>query len=606
MAAIGAIGHSPEHLPKQTHVIAAANRRERDRAAGSRLSLRDWLLLPACLCLVPLLYFPYLFHNLPVAVNVDERTALVILERFHHGSLNPQFFMYPTLYYYLTYLWTAAGPANNSVNDLLWGRVLNLGLVGLTAFVSYAFCKRHLASPAAGWIAALCVISSPIITNSGSYLCTDVLLAATTMGSLHYLVAYFAGDGRRSWLPGMLLLGAAVGSKYTAFLLFLAYYLAEWIVSVRRPAPIEAGQRSAYLSRTAVISLLMAAGGAALLAACLFPVQAALHFAAGARTNADLGDPAEYLRFFQHLRRLLGEVAVLCFVMAAAARLSRRVYAGLARKKPYLGLAIVLLVTLLSTPYSLITPRRFLYDLGALARANIVVASPHAEWGQYLAWLFSHENGILVALGIVGLGLIAARARAELIVAGLYLVLYGVVIGSAHIGYPRYLTPVLPLLYCGTGAALVTLWQWRPPAAGTKSGIGSSLWIRATIVLLAVTVAIQLGVKIARERALSRGSDAFLASYDLARHNLSGTDLYAGYAPFAELDAAGVRTRQVSWAALSNGPIGDQMSCADLLLFDTQGARRHGIDASADKSLILMLDAPGGDGQQVMRRRDCP
>jgi hypothetical protein len=559
--------------------------------------------------IVPLLYFPALFHNLPVAANVDERTALVILERFHNGSLNPHFFMYPTLYYYLTYLWSAAfaaaapgsDPGNDLVNDLLWGRALNLGLVGLTAFLAYAFCKRHLASSAAGWIAALCVISSPIITNSGSYLCTDVLLAATTMGSLYYLVAYFAGGGTRSWLLGMLLLGAAVGSKYTAFLLFITYYLAELIVSMRS-RHAKAAAEDAYLSRTVLISLLMAAGAAALLAACFFPVSAALRFAAGTRTNADLRDPAEYLRFFEHLRRLLGEVAVLCFAMAAAVRLSRIVYAGLARKKPYLGLAIVLLVTCLSTPYSLITPRRFLYDLGALARANIVVASPHAEWGQYLAWLFSNENGILVALGIVGLGLIAARARAELIVAVLYLVLYGVVIGSAHIGYPRYLTPVLPLLYCGTGVAFVMLWQWRTPWSGTSGRV----WIRAPILLLAAAISIQLGLKIARDRVLSRSSDAFLTSYDLARHNLAGTDLYAGYAPFAELDAAGVRTRQVSWAALSHGSIGDQMSCADLLLFDTQGARRHGIDAAADKSLILMLDAPGGDGQQVMRRRDCP
>jgi 4-amino-4-deoxy-L-arabinose transferase-like glycosyltransferase len=547
--------------------------------------------LLGCVLIVPLLYFPYLLHNLPVAGNVDEQTSLAILLRFH-GSLNPQFFMYPTLYYYLTYFLVAP---LFSAHFLLAGRALNLCLVGVTAFLSYAFCKRHLDSAAAGLISALCVITSTTITNSGSYLCTDVLLAAATLASLHYLAAYFAGCDLRFWLLGMVLLGAAVGSKYTAFLLFIAYYLAELILSIRRA---KSGSEDEKFPRTAVLCFLLASGLLALCAASFFPVQAVLHFVASNRSNANLRDPAEYLVFFQHLRNALAELGVLCLAVALVVRLSRLAYLSLARKRPYYGLLIVLLISYLSTPYSLIDPKRFLYDLGALARSNIVVAGHHAEWGQYLSWLFSNENAILIVLSAVGLILISARARLHLFIVGLYLVLYSLVIGSAHLGYPRYLTPVLPLLYCAAGVTLVRLWKWKPFAA-------SFPLTKVAAVILTLIVAIQLGIRIARDRALSRNSDALLASYQIARLNTAGTDLYAGYTPSVELEAAGINTRQVSWAALSTGPLGSQMGCGDLLILDKKEAKLHSIDATGDSTVTILLDDSSSNGQEVVRRKGC-
>jgi hypothetical protein len=62
-------------------------------------ALRDWCLALALIVVVPAIYLPYAFHNLPVAAHVDEQTSLLVLKHFHDGSLNPQFFMYPTLYY---------------------------------------------------------------------------------------------------------------------------------------------------------------------------------------------------------------------------------------------------------------------------------------------------------------------------------------------------------------------------------------------------------------------------------------------------------------------------------------------------------------------------
>jgi hypothetical protein len=160
------------------------------------------VLCAGLIVVVPAIYLPYALHNLPVAAHVDERTSLLVLKHFHDGSLNPQFFMYPMLYYYVTYFLTAAFPFSKV---LLYGRLLNLSFVGLTAAIMYCLCERHLESRAAGVVAVLCIVSSTTITDSAAYICTDVLLAATSIAALFYLVEFFHYKGRREWLVGMLL-----------------------------------------------------------------------------------------------------------------------------------------------------------------------------------------------------------------------------------------------------------------------------------------------------------------------------------------------------------------------------------------------------------------
>jgi hypothetical protein len=141
------------------------------------------VLCAGLIVVVPAIYLPYALHNLPVAAHVDERTSLLVLKHFHDGSLNPQFFMYPMLYYYVTYFLTAAFPFSKV---LLYGRLLNLSFVGLTAAIMYCLCERHLESRAAGVVAVLCIVSSTTITDSAAYICTDVLLAATSIAALFF------------------------------------------------------------------------------------------------------------------------------------------------------------------------------------------------------------------------------------------------------------------------------------------------------------------------------------------------------------------------------------------------------------------------------------
>ena len=563
-------------------------------APSSTLSrlLPGALLLLGLMCVVPAVYFPYITHNLPVSGNVDERTSLAVLERFHHGSLNPLFFMYPTLYYYVTYLFVALV---DSSKILILGRGLNLAFVGLTAFLSYRFCADHLRSRAAGVIAALCVVGSTTITNSGAYLCTDVLLAATTLATLHALTTYFETDAPRPWWIGMVLLGAAVGCKYTAFLLFIAYSIAEVIIDLRVRSRRAVDTGGGRFGRSPLAAVLAGFAVVFLAAAVFFPVATVLQFVAHTRSNVDLKTSSDYLVFFGHLRHALGAVGALMGVLAGLVLWVRPVYACVSRKRLYGALAIVVLVAYLSTPYSLLDPKHFVYDLGALAHSNIVVAGSHAQWANYFGWLMSNENPALLLLSVAGIIVVARRANRSFLLLGVYLLLYVYVIGSAHLGFPRYLTPLLPLLYCATGSALVSLWRRN----------SSTPWPKVATATLCLLVAVEEVSRGIQREQLARDTDALYASYQVARQQAPGAVLYAGYAPNVELEESGLHTQPVSWASLAEHGRAALLECGQLLIFDKRAAALHHVEATGSAELTILLDDPRGYGQEVLSRSDC-
>ena len=340
-----------------------------------------------------------------------------------------------------------------------------------------------------GVVAALCIVDGTTITDSAAYICTDVLLAATSMAALFYLVEFFHYKGRREWLVGMLLLGCAVGCKYTAFLLFISYCMTETLLRIqnRREEKENDAWLDAKVPRKVLVCILLGCGLIALAAALVFPTTAAMNFIAKTRTNPNLKDPALYLAFFHHIRLLLAKIAILSVAVAILIGWVKMIYDCVALRRLYYGLGIIVLVSIIATPYSLITPRRFLYDLGALARANVIVTSNHAHWGSYASWLAQDENMVLLVLSAIGLGIAAFKKESKFLVVAVYLVVSAFVIGSAHLGYPRYLTPLLPIAYCGAGAALMYLWD-------RESG-RLAILARLAMIALVVIVLNQVGTR---------------------------------------------------------------------------------------------------------------
>jgi hypothetical protein len=564
--------------------------------ATASWTIWDWCFVIALLVIAPILYFPYVTHNLPVVSHVDERASLAVLKRFHDGSLDPKFFMYPTLYYYVTYFLTIVFPFSKI---LFYGRLLNLFFVGLTAAITYRFCQRHLNARSIGVIAALCVVTSVTLTNSAAYLCTDVLLTAATLGCLYYLVEFFHYHRRRDWILGMVTLGCAVSCKYTAFLAYIAYFITEILYSiVNRSNEVELDPSlAAKFPRKFIVYTLVGIAAIAVLIALAFPTQFAIKFVAATRTNPDVKNPAEYLDFFHHIRWLLAKIAIVSVIGALVIGRFKSIYEWIAPKRIYYGLGIVVLVCALCTPYSMITPRRFIYDLGALARTNIIVVSSHAQWSDYVSWLIHTENNLILALSVTGLVIWTLRRQAQFVVIAVYLFVFSFVIGSAHIGFARYLDPLLPLVYCGAGISLVYLWSQKPAKVAVLT---KGLTIVLSVIIL---VQVRTGIVAARERG--RTTDSTYASYYAIVSLSPQSVVFAGDVPSVELERAGIPTKQISWAELGRKPLSAQIECNQALVFDKAGVVRNQLTLQQDPLVVSVLDDPRGYGQQVFKRSDC-
>jgi hypothetical protein len=555
----------------------------------------DWCFVVFLIVVVPILYFPFAAHNFPVVSHVDERTSLEVLGRFHDGSLNPKFFMYPTLYYYVTYFLTIAFPFSKI---LFYGRLLNLAFVGLTAAITYRFCQRHLRSRPIGVIAALCVATSAMLASSASYLCTDVLLTAATLASLFFLVEFFHCHRRRDWILAMLTLGCAISCKYTAFVVYIAYFITEILYRImnRSDEFIQDPFLSAKLSRKFIVCTLLGVAAVAVIVAVAFPVNAAINFIASTRTNPDLKSTAEYLDFFHHIRLMMAKIAVVSVIGAIVIGRFKSVYEWIALRRIYYGLGLVVVVCALSTPYSMITPRRFIYDLGALARTNIIVASSHAQWRDYISWLIQNENDLILALSVIGLVIWALGRKSQFLIVAVYLLVFSFIIGSAHVGFARYVDPMLPLIYCGAGISLMYLWNQRAKVGVVAKGI--------TIVLCAIAL-MQLRTGIVAARELGRTTDSDYASYQTIVSLAPKSVVFAGVVPYVELQRAGIPTKQISWVELGQRPLSGQISCDQVLVFDKAGVVRNQIMLEQDPLVVSVFDDPRGHGQQVFKRSNC-
>lgn len=578
-----------------------------------------WILLPTLVLSALAIYYPLARQNLPVALNVDDRTALGVLLRFHQSGANPKFFMYPTLYFYLTYAVTAGFGISRM---LLTGHLLNLALLGFTAWLSALFCVRQFKSRVAALVAAVCVLFSPILAESGAYLCTDILLAAMTILSLDYLMLYFRSRDSQDWLYAMLAVGCAIAAKYTAAVLFIVYAVGEVVYiwrsrKNREPGPDAAGE--SRFARSTVWAGLVVAGLAAALVAVFFPVQAILHFVALHRTNLATRSTQEYFIFLNHLRRLAIELSAGTLLLLVASWRSQTVYECLALKKLYYGLLVLIGVFVVTTPYSVLDPTKFIYDMGALLRANVVVVGNHSQWSEYGHWLFGLENSALVVLGIFGLGLIIYRLSWLSLTPILFAALHVLAICSAHRGFERYLDPLLPLLYCATGLLVHEIW-----VALAKSGPERRTFVlRFAACVAAIALLGQMIGRTIQNNQAAKGNTAYYTAYEAilkagsqvqASGSSVGSDLkseqgkilYAGFVPSIELDLAGFKTQEVSWASLSQGPIGAQLGCSDLLILNVRSAGENHLDADHDGSVEVLFNDSRGQGQMIVRRRDCP
>ncbi|PZR97179.1 MAG: hypothetical protein DLM69_09970, partial [Candidatus Chloroheliales bacterium] len=376
---------------------------------------------------------PYVVHpDEPVVVD----TAISMIKR---GSLDPNFFEYPSLFIYwqyaLTNIWllwqglthsgvTAANLPNSShiytltPNLYIWGRAAE-ALLGAVGVVVMYWLARRLFSLRVGLIAALLLAVSPFHSENSHYIEVDVMM--WTLACITALLAYEVmarGAGHR-WLAfaAGLLGGLTTGAKYTGLAMLVMVGIG-WLFSIRPRLFKHIGDRQ-------------------------FSLHTAVHYYGNRldhpRDSVEQGaEPVPEVE-----APLLNELGLYklhqySIIIADAA----------------IRLALILLGTavgfIASTPYFILNNTRFWQSYGKQANSYKPVGNFDEYWNTvsgYIDKLWTGEWFIIVP-GVIGVGYLLLRDWRRGLLLGPFPFLYLLAVSYLGQTYPRngYLSVVMLVL----------------------------------------------------------------------------------------------------------------------------------------------------------------
>jgi len=262
----------------------------------SRLGARGALLL-AVLAVALVLRLDGIAWGLPYSlVNADESTVVPKAFAAARGHLNPQFFYYPSLYFYLLGgLYLVASPVlwllrhgnplamGSYVVDpgpyILLGRLLSAAFGTASVYLVYRLGRAAYGRPA-GLLAALFLAVTPLHVAYSHVAVTDVTATALSLLALLLFVPAAQGRGRRWLLAGAVAAGLATSVKYNLGLLVLPASVAA-VYACREEAKVRvaAGAHAALLWPRLLVARVYAPMLVAFVAGSPFVVLDARHFA---------------------------------------------------------------------------------------------------------------------------------------------------------------------------------------------------------------------------------------------------------------------------------------------------------------------------------------
>jgi len=540
-----------------------------------------------------LLRWPLVTYNLPVTSRVDERTGLGILYRFEQGSLNPEFFDWPTFYYYLTY--SVTRPFIDDFQEIIWyGRVVNLLLGCFLIVVVFLLARSSLGADEIGLIAALLVASSPILIGNGSYIGTDILLTLLSLLALLFFTLFFKNLGRRYWFAGILVTGLAVSTKYTAALVVVTYLLCEFFF-LRRSA----GLSNHWLERPFSpwwLSVGALVGGMLCLAfRFFFPLQFILSWVERQGSINFVLDPRE----LEFIKSLWSKPLILGILLVAVFFLSLRFKTFFSRfcyPRPYWGLALISLVFVLGSPFCLISWKRFLYDFCTVLKQN-ALASDQRQYVHLLKLYLTSESTIALIFFTAGVYWLVKR-KGFFTVPAIYLVIYYVYHGAATRSFVRYWTPILPVVFIISACGIYF----------TASLFRRSKWGHKAFVLVALMlVGLEISSNYSSTHYIAQMSepDNMYASYYWVLDKEPSRIFYAGYIPDVELGIRGFDLQMIPthWITTGGRTLLQKMRPDDVLMIDERLEAQ--MSATLRQNLILewSSDKEGHSNSQYIFRR---
>lgn len=518
---------------------------------------------------------PLIAYNLPVAAHVDERNSIDLLLHLKRESLDPGFFNYPTLYFYLN--WFVLQPAESVEEMLRVGRTLNLLLACGAGLAAFCFGALVLRSRWTGVAAAALTVFSPILVNSASYIITDVFFAALATAAVAALGSFFARGGYRAWGVGVVCMGLATATKYNAAVAVVAYLLAEFacppVAETSAPARTRASWR-AWLEgrwrRGAIAGVALCLGAVGLLTGVFFPESLLLELVESGQGLNSRVDPSD-LRFLEGIRRKALVAGIGACGLAAACWRWPALERRLACRRPYAGGALAVAVFFACSPFVALSFRQFLFDFGYELKMNSAGAEAH--WAHYPRWFAQSESPLVGALALAGAAACWLRRRRESLVAILYLLLFYVLIGSATRGFERYLTPMLPILFVFAAYGLLDI------AERLRRGLGGGVAAMFGVGVVAV-VGFGQQPRVSEVTARAGTRDEMYGSYRATLGVVGdGTVHYAGHVPYLELREHGVPVHELPYARLAEPDLDRLLVSGDVLLMD-----RRALECMSDEN----------------------
>ena len=188
-------------------------------------------------------------YDLPYIYHPDEPVNIAVIERiFKSADLNPRFFGYPTLFYYINcvaylpyYVAAHLSGLFETRNDIpslvtlamgvtraplpdavILGRSVTLLFGVATAWLTYRVGARLLHNRVAGMLAALMVAVSPSNVALSRFITPDTFVTFFALAALYAAAGVYREGTLRQYIVAGLLVGLAASTKYNGGLVMLS------------------------------------------------------------------------------------------------------------------------------------------------------------------------------------------------------------------------------------------------------------------------------------------------------------------------------------------------------------------------------------------------
>ncbi len=193
------------------------------------------------------LRFAGLSQSLPYLDNPDEPTLVnAAIKMLQTGDLNPHFFRWPSLPFYLQFLVSLptffAGISNGTIKDLkqiplenfiLAGRAVSALFGTATVFITF-LAGRVFYNKQVGWLAALILAILPMHTEHSHYSTPDAVVTFFSTLTLLFAALIFRTGEKRWYLWAGVAAGLTAGSKYNVAVVLATVVLAHLLADKTR------------------------------------------------------------------------------------------------------------------------------------------------------------------------------------------------------------------------------------------------------------------------------------------------------------------------------------------------------------------------------------